>query len=143
MKKAGPNANKKVLLHDRMRHTVHRVASTHSAILSKEGYLSPGWGIPQSCPSHKGTPSPDWGIPLSYSSWGYPCPGTSPPGVGISRFTRTGVPPARTRVPPSTETTWDHAPRKEPRTGISPPRVGRQADASENITFPSYYARGL
>ena len=40
----GLSGNKRVLLHDRKRHTARRVAGTRSAVLSL------GWGVPQSQP---------------------------------------------------------------------------------------------
>ena len=85
--------NKKVLLHERKRHTARRVSSTPPAILSWGGYpilgwvvsLS-GWGVPHlwmgGTPSldEEGTPSlagvpPIWtwlGYPMSGPGWGTP-----------------------------------------------------------------------
>ena len=52
------NGNKKVLLRERKRHTARRVASTHSAVLSRGG------GVPH--PWQGGTTSPT----RRYPSWG-------------------------------------------------------------------------
>ena len=87
----GIHLNKKVLLRERKRHTARRVASTPSAVLSREGgtpslageypILGSGWGYPM--PS-QGVPHPwvppvwDWGTPWKEpgtSHWGPPWKG--------------------------------------------------------------------
>ena len=76
--------NKKVLLHDRKRHTTRRVASTHSAVLSRVW----GGGVPQSCPGQEGgggaTPVLSWtgeGVPQSCPGWGGATPVLGATGV--------------------------------------------------------------
>ena len=61
--------NKTVLLREYKRHTVHHVASTHSAVLSR-GYPIPGQGVPY----------PGLGVPHHW--WGF----TSRKGPGTSHW---------------------------------------------------------
>ena len=112
----------------RKRHTIHRVVSTPSVVLT--GYPPPPGRIPQSWPGWgRGVPcylgTPRQGAPQQGTPWaGYPRQGT--PWQG----TPTGVCPMEFWV------------MLQSIVGYGYPPVDRQTDTCQNITFPSYHVRG-
>ena len=118
--------NKKVLLHERKRHTTRQVSSTPSAVLSLRGYPIHDWGTPQppSWPS-QGVSHPWLGyLPQSGPGWGTPLEGTWDKSLGYL-----------------SERTWDQLKYYGMGMG-TPPGVNRQTPVK---TVPSHrvtYAGG-
>ena len=114
--------NKKVLLHERKRHTTHCVASAHYAALSNGGG---GYPI-QSWLWQGGTPSsPGWGYPIPGPGGGYPIiqswlgdTPSSPGQGGTPSQVQGGIPHQLAGVPPWT---WDLVPPSPSRPGMGYP----------------------
>ena len=101
--------NKKVLLREHKRHTVHRVASACYPAPSLSG---PGMGYPPSRPGMGYPPDLWWGIPPPDLGWGTP-----------PTQTWDGVPPTRPGTGYCLTQTWDGVPPR-PVMGYPPTRPG-------------------
>ena len=121
------NLNKTVVLRERKRHTTRRVASTFSAVLSREG-------VPQSCFI--------WGTPVM--ARGYPLPGSClglgyPPPIWDWVTPRSHLGPV-TGVP---RRTWDQWKYYGMEIGYTPPPPPGMDGQSENFTFPILLMRAV